>query len=212
MTSYSYLKDRTLKEEFRVRQPDGSFRWVMARTFPMTSEGNSKKILGIAEDISEIKEKEFAQEALSAKLTGILESTSDMVFAIDKLYKFTSFNQKFFNYVQQYYGVSIEIGQYSLEALRSEDEFEQVKFDFDRALLDESFCVEYQILRKIIFADISFHPIKSNMGEVLGVSVFIRDITEKKLNDAKMKRNQQLLTQSIGILTRQSSEVLRKTD
>jgi PAS domain S-box-containing protein len=136
MTSYSYLKKGTLKEEFRVKQPDGTYRWVMARTFPMSSEGNSKKILGIAEDISEIKEKEFAQEALSAKLTGILESTSDMVFAIDKSYRYTAFNQKYASYIQEYYGISIEIGENALNIFSSDTESNKVKIDFDRALLE----------------------------------------------------------------------------
>jgi PAS domain S-box-containing protein len=194
MTSYSYLEEGTLKEEFRIKQPDGNYRWVMARTFPMISDGNSKKILGIAEDISEIKEKEFAQEALSAKLTGILESTSDMVFAIDKSYKYTAFNQKYANYIQDNYGKTIEIGKNALDIFSSEEEVEQIKCDFDKALLKETVSAEYILFKQIPFADTSFHPIKNNVGEALGASVFIRNITEKKENEAKMKRNQQLLS------------------
>jgi PAS domain S-box-containing protein len=48
--------------EYRVVRPDGSFRWVLARAFPIRNErGDIYRIAGIAEDISDRK---LAEEAL----------------------------------------------------------------------------------------------------------------------------------------------------
>ncbi|MBU1690308.1 MAG: PAS domain S-box protein [Gammaproteobacteria bacterium] len=45
--------------EYRIRRPDGSERWICARTFPLfDAEGNFHRIAGIAEDITERKQAE----------------------------------------------------------------------------------------------------------------------------------------------------------
>src|SRR5208337_3564223 len=53
------LKERataSLNEEFRINRPDGSFRWIWARTFPILDEsGGIQRVLGVARDITERK-------------------------------------------------------------------------------------------------------------------------------------------------------------
>ncbi len=46
----------SLNEEFRIKRPDGSFRWIWARTFPILDEShNLQRMLGVARDITERK-------------------------------------------------------------------------------------------------------------------------------------------------------------
>ncbi|MFC7199922.1 PAS domain S-box protein [Halospeciosus flavus] len=61
--SYSQLPDEEYDEEFRVVRPDGDVRWVHARGAPVHDEdGNMSRIVGIAEDVTERKERERALE------------------------------------------------------------------------------------------------------------------------------------------------------
>jgi PAS domain S-box-containing protein len=57
--------------EYRMRRPDGSIRWIHARSFPVRDlQGNLARIVGIAEDITDRKrameEMEFARAAAEA--------------------------------------------------------------------------------------------------------------------------------------------------
>ncbi len=45
-------------EEFRILRPDGTLRWIRARSFPVSVQGRIARAVGIAEDITSIKEAE----------------------------------------------------------------------------------------------------------------------------------------------------------
>jgi diguanylate cyclase (GGDEF)-like protein/PAS domain S-box-containing protein len=85
---------------YRVIRPDGSFRWIDARTFPVRdSQGKLSRIVGIAEDITVRREtnerlnvalaeaEEQARE--TAKLTELLD-TLQCCQTIEEAYKITS--------------------------------------------------------------------------------------------------------------------------
>ena len=56
--------------EFRIRQPDGSVRWILARAYPIQNErGQVYRVAGIAEDITERRRSEEERERLQAQLT-----------------------------------------------------------------------------------------------------------------------------------------------
>ncbi|WP_018526492.1 PAS domain-containing protein [Alkalispirochaeta alkalica] len=61
----SYLENHRFDEEYRVLRPDGTVRWVRARSFPVRDdEGEIIRHSGIATDITErvLKEEEIARE------------------------------------------------------------------------------------------------------------------------------------------------------
>jgi PAS domain S-box-containing protein len=59
--SYAFLEkalrgEEGARQEYRVRRPDGSVRWVLAQTFPVRgASGRPERIAGIARDITEDK-------------------------------------------------------------------------------------------------------------------------------------------------------------
>jgi diguanylate cyclase (GGDEF)-like protein/PAS domain S-box-containing protein len=55
--------------QYRLVRPDGSARWISARTFPVHNErGELHRVVGIAEDITERKQEEAALRAAHQKL------------------------------------------------------------------------------------------------------------------------------------------------
>ncbi|TLS68650.1 PAS domain S-box protein [Mariprofundus erugo] len=70
--------------EYRIRRPDGSIRWILARAFPVRDHsGAICCISGIAEDISERKEAEAALLQSEARYKVLFEQTADYVFVLD---------------------------------------------------------------------------------------------------------------------------------
>lgn len=62
-----YISKRLFDEQYKIIRPDGTIRWIWARTFLIRDE-NGKMIrnVGIADDITKIKETE--EEALKNKM------------------------------------------------------------------------------------------------------------------------------------------------
>jgi len=61
-----YTADVSLDEQFKIIRPDGSIRWIWARTFPIRDEkGKVIRSVGIGDDITKIKE--FEESLRQAK-------------------------------------------------------------------------------------------------------------------------------------------------
>jgi PAS domain S-box-containing protein len=64
------------EEEYRITHPDGSTRWIWARSYPVRdAEGNILRYAGVAEDISERKWAEKER----ARLAAIIEHVDDSI-------------------------------------------------------------------------------------------------------------------------------------
>jgi len=65
LNSDQYTKEGLFNEEFRIIRPDGTIKWIWAKTFPVKKKGEIIRTVGIAEDISLRKEyEEKINEAL----------------------------------------------------------------------------------------------------------------------------------------------------
>jgi PAS domain S-box-containing protein len=79
-------------EIYRIVRPDSSIRWIRDRAFPVRNEaGEVYRVLGIAEDITDLKQTE---EQL-AMLAHAVESTSQPICITDLQDRFTFVNQAF---------------------------------------------------------------------------------------------------------------------
>ena len=67
------------EEEYRIRRPDGSVRWILDRGYAVPGEtGSGRTFVGIAEDITERK----IAEADQARLAAILDCSEDAIVSI----------------------------------------------------------------------------------------------------------------------------------
>ena len=81
---------------YRIVRPDGSVRWIRDRGFPVRDErGAVVRFAGIAEDVTERKETEEAQERGLSLMLATLESTADGILVVNTEGKIEAFNRLF---------------------------------------------------------------------------------------------------------------------
>ncbi|MDS0276940.1 PAS domain-containing protein [Halomicroarcula sp. S1AR25-4] len=69
-------------EEYRIRRPDGTTRWIRDRAVSITDdEGNVVRVAGIAEDITERKEREQLRRTLNEAAQAMLGATTSQAVA-----------------------------------------------------------------------------------------------------------------------------------
>ena len=79
----NHSKTGEFDEEFRIVRPDGSIRWVWNRAFAVKNEfGQTERIVGVAEDITERKEAKEALRATEERYRTLYELASDAFLAV----------------------------------------------------------------------------------------------------------------------------------
>ena len=71
------------KSEYQVAGPDGALRWIRDRMFPVRdSAGHSLYTLGIAEDVTDLKQLQTTLRQGELRLQALLHAVSDLVFVL----------------------------------------------------------------------------------------------------------------------------------
>ena len=129
-------------------------------------------------------EAEKKAEEKSALLKLILESPQGVViFSLDREYRYTEFTNAHRETMRKIWGVEIAPGIVMLDAIRNPDDRERAKRYFDRALEGESLLVEEeygdQSLSRIFYEN-RYSPLCDAIGNIIGLTVFVTDITKRK--------------------------------
>jgi PAS domain S-box-containing protein len=74
---------RSYDEELRIRRPDGSVRWVRVYGEPQVENGDTARVRGAFQDITERKRREEALQALREKYQALLKGAPDAIFVAD---------------------------------------------------------------------------------------------------------------------------------
>ncbi len=158
-------------------------------------------------DMEETQEKVWENEAL---LNSIVNNIRSSVWAVSKDYRIIYINREFKDSIEHKYGIRLEKGD---NILKHEDLLNGSfwKGCYDRALSGEHVTEQLDMSiegEKRNFA-LFFNPIEDEWGEIQGVSVFSRDITElasaKKEAEYHERVFKELIASSpIGITVRDS--------
>jgi PAS domain S-box-containing protein len=140
--------------------------------------------------ITDITQKKRAEEKVklySACLEGILESTQDGIFSLDNYFCYTSFNSKHRSTMKRMYGVDIELGKNAFLSIKATGyDHRKTWKDLCRALKGEQFTTVRAYGPHRIYYEMHLNPIRNEAGEVSGVAVFVRDISERKIAEEKL--------------------------
>lgn len=205
--AYSERWSRLLREDYvesdvRRLKKDGSTMWMRAYYFPIKDDKlRVKKISCICSDITEEKNTldalKSAQEEMQRKqqevrqteanLTSLINNTPDSIMTLDRNYKPVIVNE---TYQKQYKSAGIDLqGTVCMLDILEGDLREEWKGYYDRALAGEHFSIvsENKEEKKHVYREYFFNPIKNSRGEITGLSIFSKDITQR-VNESKKSR------------------------
>lgn len=120
---------------------------------------------------AEIKRKEY-------NLNALINNTADTIFAIDTKYNITVVNQTLVNKYKNF-GIELKVGQNIFDLL-PKDKRDFWKERYDRAMLGERYTIieETSGSNGEKYSQTFHNPIRNEFGNIIGVSVISRDVTE----------------------------------
>ncbi len=182
-------------------QADGKQAWLDANKVPLhDSEGNVVGVLGIYEDITERRQAERALQIVEERYRTIFENSAVAITMADEQERLISWNK----FTENLFGMTKD--DLLLKPIRSlypEGAWEKIRTNGIRQK-GMQHHLETQMLKKdgeIIEVDVSLSVLKDPDGRVTGSIGVIRDITERKEADKKIKEAMDLKSQFISTVT-----------
>jgi PAS domain S-box-containing protein len=178
--------------ECQFKRKDGTVVWVSLKSRIVKDvDGTALYTEGFVEDITERK---CAEEALrkaneaiaeaAANLSALIESTDDLIWSVDLQFGLLTFNDAYRNAIQSTFGIQPRVG------MRPEDHpvpnrAARWRPMYERALAEGPYRVEDSLTENRTL-ELSLNPILRN-GEAVGISVFGKDITDRKDAEARLQ-------------------------
>jgi PAS domain S-box-containing protein len=152
----------------------------------------------------ELSKRKTAEERLREEhitLRSIINSVNALIFSVDRQYCYTSFNQQHAITMNMLYGVEIKLGFSILDYLTVLEDQETAKRNLDRALAGEQLVEESysgEELRSRRYFQVSHSPIRTESGEIIGVAMLAKDMTERKRAEIEILMLNQELEQRVA--------------
>jgi PAS domain S-box-containing protein len=131
-----------------------------------------------------------AEEEVSkahAMQRAIFDSTADFIWAVDaRDFGLLTFNRAFRDYTLQQHGHRLHLGQRPEDLLANAEQIECWRGYFQRAMASGPFKTEHIMSSGDVTLLLAFNLLK-NDGAVFGVSVFAKDITDRKQAERRMR-------------------------
>jgi PAS domain S-box-containing protein len=199
------------RDEFRILTSDGRVHSVSVSPHPIVNDGEVIGFNYVMTDITGRKTADVSMERSHAILKSVVESPKEVViFALDSQYRYIAFNENHRHTMKQIWGVDIALGNSMLEYITNPEDHEKAKINFDRAISGDSFTVVEAYgdtaLERRWYEDI-YNPITDRNGNVIGLTLFLTDITNRKMaEDALRLQNQIFETIAEGVYLIRTSD------
>jgi PAS domain S-box-containing protein len=165
-------------------------RWFIVRVSP----AHSQKDRGAVVMHTNITERKLAEEKIrksEANLSALIENTDAFVYSLDTNFCYVTFNKRLSRSIRASAGLDIKIGDDVFAFLKNSDPdaAQMWKNRYTEALSGKflQFEMDYSQAGIPRFFNFFISPIKEG-GNVIGLSCFARDITEKKIAENELKR------------------------
>jgi PAS domain S-box-containing protein len=150
----------------------------------------SKKQLSHEEALTELERNR--QQILLLK--SILESPHGIIFfSLDTEYRYTSFAKAHAQTMKNIWGASIDVGTCMLDFILDDADRQKAKENFDAALSGENVLKQEEYgdanLRRTFWEN-RYSPMYDDIGNIIGLTVFVTDITEQRQAAEELKKVQ----------------------
>ncbi len=191
------FKDGTFSGEVLNRKKNGDvFISYLSASALKNEKGEIIGAMGVSRDISSEKEAEQRLREQSAKLNAVFESSSHVIWTINREYRITSFNTNFASHMLLRYGVNAILGLDMVSGdTVSTEEYNRFWINkYDAVFKGKPDYFETKLIDKhgnLVWREIYLNPIFDTNGKVVEVSGIGHDITEKKLVEEQIKQSLQ---------------------
>lgn len=141
----------------------------------------------------EVKERKDAEKSLiekTAHLSSIFESSTHLIWTVNRNYEVTSFNQNFAKVLKLQHGVDVILGV-KIDGLLTKNRQEYIRFWYSK--YDETFKGHKLEFEKEdmnyngrVYRKVFFNPIFNELNEVTGVNCIAHDVTDSKIYEQKL--------------------------
>jgi two-component sensor histidine kinase/PAS domain-containing protein len=122
-------------------------------------------------------------------LTAIIDSTSDMIWSVDSAsFGLLAFNQGLRDYFLRKHGIGIAVGMRPEDIYPLESETSYWRKVYERAKTDGAYSVEHSAFAGSSIFHLNINLLERN-GELFGLSIFAKDITERKKTEDQIKKS-----------------------
>jgi PAS domain S-box-containing protein len=166
------------------------------------SWNNQEVLIGISRDVTERKVAEEGLRKSENLLRSMIESPqSIIIFSLDREYRYLAFNTRHQETMKAIWGVDICPGMNMPDTIRYESDRKKARQNFDRVLAGEHFMMteEYgdEALGRMIWEN-TYSPIYDENRQVIGLTVYVIDITGRKKAEEKLRK----LSDRLSLATR----------
>ena len=127
-------------------------------------------------------------EESQTMLAAVIDSTSDLIWSVDSdSFGLLAYNRGLRDYVARRYGKDVEVGMRSEELFPAEAEIEFWNGSYARARDEGAYSIEHRAFVDSGIFQLSVNRLERG-GELFGLSVFAKDITERKKADDQIRR------------------------
>ncbi|MFZ5882010.1 MAG: PAS domain S-box protein [Chloroflexota bacterium] len=177
---------RNYEAPFLVR--DGEIIGMMSAAI-VQLEGEPH-ILNITRDITARKRAEAILHENETNLSALIENTDGSIWAVDRQYRLIVGNREFYRNTSAALGRNLEMGESVLLPGFPPEANAEWQGLYDRALQGESFTFEMntRFREPPHYIEYHFSPIREEPDEIRGVTVFGRDITERKQAEEALRQ------------------------
>jgi PAS domain S-box-containing protein len=192
------LQGNSYEIEHRLQFEDGATRWVYTIVEPQLNNfGNVIKLYGTTQDITERKRAEVELRNKSNELQAIFDSISDGIIVYDHDGRVQHHNQ----IIPELFAEEILPGKNCQSIFHPHEATLARECPVERSICGER--VETSMVyarnnRRTLYLDITATPIKDALSDKHRALVFIRDISEKRLQEMHLIQAEKM--SSIGVL------------
>lgn len=184
------FKGKTQQFEIKFTAVDGTERYREIFLHPVRVKGKVTEVAGIAQDITDRKNDENRITEQAAKLKAIFESTTHLIWTVNRNKEIISYNKNYKDTVKNLCGVELKTGMPAslLKHVFTEEDYKLLQESQIAAFKGKNAKIEiplHAINGKTYYREMHFHPIMIN-GTVAEIAAVAQDTTKRREHEKQI--------------------------